>query len=82
MNFPIRGDVVGVEFYPEDVTDGRIVIRIAIEEWEPVGRCRVVLLDAEKYERSLPTADDVMGILARTDDTEQSAPTQHSGGPT
>lgn len=58
------GEIVGAEFAPDDVTDGRIVVRVAVDAEYSVGHRRVAIVDADDYERSLPTAAGVRGTLA------------------
>lgn len=62
MQFPIRGEVVGADFLASGDTD-TVIVWVAVPRDTAVGKARVVLLDADDYERSLPTADDVLGSL-------------------
>lgn len=58
------GEVVGAEFQPDDVTDGRIVVRVAVDPNHSVGHRRVVVIDGDYYESTLPTVDDIKGVVS------------------
>lgn len=59
----VYGRIVGADFYPDDADEGEVVIRVAIPARHKVGPGRVVVIDADEFQRSLPTADHVRGIL-------------------
>ena len=40
----IVGEIVGVEFQPSDITDGRIVVRVAVEDHHRVGKQAVEIV--------------------------------------
>jgi Mrp family chromosome partitioning ATPase len=58
----MRGEVVGAEFMPSDVDDGRIVIRVAVDGDYRVAHRNVVMVDADLYDAALPTVADIEGI--------------------
>lgn len=62
MSEIMRGEIVGAEFYPDDMP-GKIIIRVAVDDTEPVGKYRVVMVEESYFDSQLPTADDVRGIL-------------------
>lgn len=59
----MRGDIVGADF--DTLPDGRILVHVAVDADYAVSRRRVALVDADEFERMLPTADEVHGILGR-----------------
>ena len=41
----IHGDIVGVDFQPSDIKDGRTVVRVAVSSMERIGKWSVWLID-------------------------------------
>lgn len=67
MDFPVRGEIIGADFNGEVTgqgNEGRCIIWVEVPPDTLVSAARVVLLNADDYERSLPVADDVLGILS------------------
>lgn len=52
MQFPIFGEIVGVDFSQDD-HPGRAVAQVAIPLDTRVGRWKVVLLDEDQYRRTV-----------------------------
>lgn len=58
----MRGEIIGADFADRD--DGRIVMHVAVDAEHSVSRRQVTVIDTDYFEPTLPTADEVRGILS------------------